>query len=289
MIFPEQLIVNCGKTPDRQRWLRSLPAISKELTRRWSLRIDVPFDHANVTCSWVAAVWRADGTPAVLKLGMPHMEGADEIHGLRFWNGDPTVKLLEADDTLGGMLLERCLPGYMLRCEPEEKQDLVIAALLKRLWRRSTSLKGMHAFRHLSELLNVWRQETLDQAQYWPDAGLVREGLQVFQALGNPAPADTLLATDLHAGNVLRSQREPWLVIDPKPFIGDPPYDVVQHLHNCEARLHADPKAMVRRLGELTEVDLGRLQLWTFARAAADPRPDWGNQLWMDVARTLAP
>jgi streptomycin 6-kinase len=289
MIVPEQLIVNCAKMPERQEWLRSLPAISTELTRRWSLRIDMPFDHTNVTCSWVAAVLRADGTPAVLKLGMPHMEGADEIHGLRFWNGDPTVKLLEADDTLGGMLLERCLPGTMLRSEPEEKQDLVIAGLLKRLWRRSTSLKGMNGFRHLSELLNFWRLETLNQAQYWPDAGLVREGLQIFQALGNPAPADTLLATDLHAGNVLQSQREPWLVIDPKPFIGDPPYDVVQHLHNCEARLHADPKGMVRRLGELTEVDLERLQLWTFARAAADPRPDWGNQVWMDIARTLAP
>jgi streptomycin 6-kinase len=115
---------------------------------------------------------------------------------------NPTVQLLEADDERGAMLLERCLPGFMLRSEPEEKQDLVIAALLKRLWRRSTSLNGIHAFRHLSELLNVWRQETLDQAQHWPDAGLVREGLQISQALGKPAPTDTLLATDLHAGNV---------------------------------------------------------------------------------------
>jgi streptomycin 6-kinase len=30
---------------------------------------------------------------------------------------------------------------------------------------------------------------------------------------------------DLHAGNVLATQREPWLVIDPKPFIGDPAFD----------------------------------------------------------------
>jgi len=289
MILPEQLIANCRKVPERQEWLVSLPAMLEEVTSRWSLCIDAPFDHADVTCSWVAAVLHADGTPAVLKIGMPHMEGADEIHGLRFWNGDPTVKLLEADDERGAMLLERCLPGYMLRSEPEEKQDLVIAALLKRLWRRSTSLNGIHGFRHLSELLNVWRQETLDQAQHWPDAGLVREGLQIFEALGKPAPTNTLLATDLHAGNVLRSQRESWLVIDPKPFVGDPPYDVVQHLHNCETRLHADPRGMVKRLSELAEVDMDRLQLWTFARAAADPRPEWGNPLWMDIARRLAP
>jgi streptomycin 6-kinase len=217
------------------------------------------------------------------------MEGADEIQGLRFWNGDPTVQLLEADDDFGAMLLERCQPGYMLGSEPEHKQDVVIASLLKRLWRRSSSFNGLHQFRHLSDLLEAWRDETLAQAQQWPDAGLVREGLRLFQALAKPLPTDRLLATDLHAGNVLRSEREPWLVIDPKPFIGDPPYDVVQHLHNCEARLHNDPTGMVTRLADLTEVDVERLRLWTFARAAADPRSDWSNPLWIDVARALAP
>jgi len=289
MILPEQLVGNCRKLPERQEWLHGLPGMLEELTSRWSLRIDAPFTHANVTCSWVAPVLRSDGTPAVMKLGMPHMEGAGEIPGLRFWNGDPTVQLLEADDGLGAMLLERCIPGYMLRSQPEEEQDLVIAALLKRLWRRSTSLNGIGTFRHLSDLLNVWRQETVDQAQHWPDAGLVREGLQIFQVLGEPTSEDRLLATDLHAGNVLRAQREPWLVIDPKPFVGDPPYDVVQHLHNCEARLHADPRGMVNRLAELAEVDVERLRLWTFARAAADPRPEWSNPLWLDIARSLAP
>ena len=39
--------------------------------------------------------------------------------------------------------------------------------------------------------------------------------------------------TDLHAGNVVRAEREPWLVIDPKPFVGDPAYDATQHLLNC--------------------------------------------------------
>jgi len=51
MILPEQLIANCRKVPERQEWLLSLPAMLEELTSRWSLRIDAPFDHANVTCS----------------------------------------------------------------------------------------------------------------------------------------------------------------------------------------------------------------------------------------------
>ncbi|MGI9070811.1 MAG: aminoglycoside phosphotransferase family protein [Bryobacteraceae bacterium] len=64
-----------------------------------------------MSCAWVASVARADGSSAVLKFGMPHMESEHELHGLRFWNGNPTVRLLEADDDLGAMLLERCGPG----------------------------------------------------------------------------------------------------------------------------------------------------------------------------------
>lgn len=216
------------------------------------------------------------------------MEGAHEIQGLRFWKGDPTVQLLEADDDLGAMLLERCQPGDMLRSELQLKQDVVVATLLKRLWRRPAPRDELHPFRRLSDMLESWSNETLAQAQHWPDSGLVSEGLRLLRALAKPSPTDKLLATDLHAGNVLRSEREPWLVIDPKPFIGDTAFDLVQHLHNCEARLHADPIGMVKRLADLAEVDAERLQLWTFARAAADPRAACNNLVWMDIARALA-
>ena len=77
-----------------------------------------------------------------------------------------------------------------------------------------------------------------------------------------------LLATDLHAGNVLRSEREPWLVIDPKPFVGDPAYDVTQHLFNCDVRLRSDPNGTIRRIADLLALDQERVRLWMFARAA---------------------
>jgi streptomycin 6-kinase len=79
--------------------------------------------------------------------------------------------------------------------------------------------------------------------------------------LPDSAPTAVLLATDLHAGNVLRAKREPWLVIDPKPFVGDPAYDATQHLLNCQARLSADPLGMVRRLADLPGADAERVRL----------------------------
>jgi streptomycin 6-kinase len=213
------------------------------------------------------------------------MEGEHELHGLRFWNGDPTVRLLEADEEIGAMLLERCVPGTTLRALPESDQDMEIALLLRRLWRSPSS---PHPFRSLSTLMEFWSNETLADASKWSDAGLVREGLRLFRELPRTAPSEMLLATDLHAGNVLRAEREPWLVIDPKPFVGDPAYDTTQHLFNCGARLRADPNGTISRFADLLGADRERVRLWTFARAAAEPRDNWKDAKTA-LARAIAP
>jgi len=284
--IPRGLAASCQKTPQRAAWLERLPDVLRDLELRWSLTLDTPFDGDEVSCSYVAPVTRADGTPAVFKIGMPHMEGEHEIHGLRFWNGDPTVRLLIAEDELGAMLLERCEPGTTLRALPECEQDVVISGLLRRLWRAPST---HYPFRPLSALTKHWSDETLAQIEQWPDPGLVREGLRLFTELPRTEPMELVLATDLHAGNVLRAEREPWLVIDPKPFVGDPAYDATQHLFNGSARLRSDPDGMIRSFADLLGVDHERVRLWTFARAAAEPRGDWSNGDLVALARAISP
>jgi streptomycin 6-kinase len=137
-------------------------------------------------------------------------------------------------------------------------------------------------------LMKYWSDETLAQVEQWPDTGLVREGLKLFEELPRRATTEVLLATDLHAGNVLRSKRKPWLAIDPKPFVGDPAYDVTQHLFNCDVRLRSDPDRLIRRIADLVGIDHERIRLWTFARAAAEPREDWNDDGWIEIARATA-
>lgn len=280
------MAASCRKAAERSAWRDRLPDVLEKLELQWSLSVGEPFDSEEVSCSYAAPAVRADGTLAVLKIGMPHMEGYHEIQGLRFWCGDPTVRLLTADDDLGAMLLERCEPGTVLREVQEREQDGVISGLLHRLWREPTK---PHPFRPLSALTAYWSEETLAQAQHWPDAGLVREGLRLFEELPRNAPTQVLLATDLHAGNVLRAEREPWLVIDPKPFVGDPTYDATQHLFNCHARLRSDPCRTIRSFADLLGVSHERLRLWAFARAAASPRGHWKNSFLIELARAIAP
>jgi streptomycin 6-kinase len=253
------------------------------LQTRWSLSLSAPLDSGDATCSWVAFAERADGSRAVLKLGMPHIEAAHEIQGLRFWYGDGIVRLLEADEDLNAMLLERCEPGTSLRELPETEQDVVIATLLRRLWRTPPS---PHPFRPLSFMLDRWAAETMASESKWIDAGLVREGLRLFEELPRPAADDVLLATDLHAGNVLRAEREEWLAIDPKPFVGDRTYDATQHLFNCKSRLTTATYSTISRFADLLEVEAERVRLWMFARAAAEPRDVWDEQS-MTLAKKL--
>jgi streptomycin 6-kinase len=271
-----------AQAPERTAWLERLPRAIRELQDKWSLSLGSPFE-GETSAAWVAPAVRSDGTRVVLKLGMPHMEAAHESDGLRFWNGNPTVRLLEADAELNAMLLERCDPGTVLRERPELEQEDVIAGLLRRLWRTPSE---PHPFRPLSRMLTYWKDETIAAAPRWIDAGLVRAGLQMFEDLSRASPDDVLLATDLHAGNVLRAQREPWLAIDPKPFVGDRACDATQHLFNCRGRLLAAPTDTIHRFADVLELDHQRVRAWIFARAAAEPRDTWDDDA-IRLARAL--
>jgi streptomycin 6-kinase len=283
-VIPPLLAKHCSRTTERRAWLAALPDKVRALEVDWSISLSAPFDHDYVSCSWVAPAVLRDGTRAVLKVGMPHMEAEQEIEGLTFWDGDATVRVLQSDLAANAMLLERCEPGLPLLSVAETTQDVVITAILKRLWRKPSP----GVFRPLASLTSYWSHETRQAQDTWSDPVLVNEGLQVLANMAEDATNGVLLATDLHGGNVLQAEREPWLMIDPKPFVGDRAYDLTQHLFNCEQRLQDDPYALIRRVSDLAEVDAERVRMWLFARAAAEPRQSWLNDWKMELARKLS-
>jgi streptomycin 6-kinase len=191
----------------------------------------------------------------------------------------------EIDGSTLALLLERCRPGTTLETLPEPDQDLIIAGLLPRLWRQPPA-DG--SFRPLQSLCDLWAAQFDEKAGRTThlDSGLARDGMALFRELPSSATHETLLCTDLHAGNVLAAKRERWLVIDPKPYRGDPTYDALQHMLNCESRLLADPRGLVRRMAALLDFDPDRLRLWLFARCVQES-PDW--PMLARVARTVAP
>lgn len=287
--LPRNLLVagNLDEDDRRRAWVTTLPGIVEHLERHWSLSVGDPFQPGGQT-AWVAPARSDTCGEVVIKVAWRHSEAAHEAEGLRAWNGQGAVFPL-ASEELGdttALLLERCVPGLALAARPESEQDIVIASLLPRLWQEP--VPG-HPFRPLQQMCDAWADEFEMRAaagRISLDPGLAREGIGLLRTLPVTADRNVLLCTDLHAENVLAAQRERWLAIDPKPYVGDPTYDVLQHLLNCDERLRADPRQLTRRMADLLDLDAERLLLWLFARCIQES-PDWPDLA--DVARQIAP
>ena len=278
-------LAEAAEQQGRTAWLATLPSTVARLARAWSLSVEAPFQPGGQT-AWVAPVRDRTGAELVLKVARAHPEAVDEADGLRVWAGHGAVRLHAAEQThdTSALLLERCRPGTPLTARPEPKQDEILAGLLRGLW---VQPPAGHAFRPLQVMADQWAEEFRQQLAAEPgllDPGLAREGIALFQRLPSSAERRVLLTTDAHAANVLAARREPWLLIDPKPYFGDPAYDAVQHLLNCAERLHADPTGLADRMAGLLEVDAVRLRRWLFARCVLEAP---GDAALADVARRI--
>ncbi len=263
--IPRLLSETVGRADDGAAWLSRLPGIVEHVVLRWNVVLESPVTDGG-NCSWVAFC-RRGAELLVLKIGWPHYEARDEIDGLLFWSGGPTVALREFDRGRNALLLDRCVPGTPLKSQPEPEQDRVISGLLRRLWGARGELG---VFRPLASMIEAWSAEARAASREWPDHSLAERGLETYATLSEERTESVLLATDLHAGNVLSDSREPWVVIDPKPYLGDPCYDATQHLLNCRTRLRDDPRGTIDSFASLLGVDPVRVARWAFARLATE-------------------
>jgi streptomycin 6-kinase len=282
-VIPDDL-ARAAAREGRDDWLAGLPALVARIAADWRIEVGNPFLPGGAT-AWVAPARDDAGKDFVLKVGWPHPEAAHEADGLRTWDGAGAIRLCQvsalAEATV--LLLERCRPGTQLRAWPAEEHDLVIAGLLRRLWMKPPP---GHGFRPLSVMCDYWAsryQERSPAERSCLTAPLAQEGIRLLRELPRSGDA-VLLHTDLHAGNVLAAEREAWLAIDPKPYVGDPAYDVTQHIFNGVFLEGASVDVLAARMAHLLDLDLNRILLWLFARSV-EASPYWAGMA--DLARTL--
>jgi streptomycin 6-kinase len=285
-VIPDDLIRTAAKE-GRGDWLAGLPALVTRIAADWQIEVGDPFLPGGAT-AWVAPARDRAGNDFALKVCWRHPEAVHEADGLRTWAGAGAVRLYQADDLAEAtvLLIERCRPGRQLRAAPPEEHDLVIAGLLRRLWINPSS---GHRFRPLADMCDYWAsryEERSPAERSCLAAPLAKEGIRLLRALPRSGGDAVLLHTDLHAGNVLAAEREPWLAIDPKPYVGDPAYDVTQHIFNRVFIEDADARVLAARMARLLDLDLDRVLRWLFARAV-EASPYWAGMA--DLAQTLYP
>lgn len=243
-------------------WLAELPRRVRECAEQWELDLEEPF-----------ATSRSLVVPAgelVLKLNAPsHFEADHEAAALECWAGNGAVRLMARDDGRRAFLMERCRPGTKLS-ELHVDQEPVVADLLPRLWLEPGPDRP---FRLIAEEAKRWAEDV--QSAY-ERAGCPFERSLLFVALDVLRTCDrsarTLVNQDLHGENVLAAEREPFLVIDPKPAIGEREVTAVGLLRNAAWQGGApDVRRWLSVLGELG-LDAARARGWGIAHALA-----WGH------------
>ncbi|MER5202881.1 aminoglycoside phosphotransferase family protein [Streptomyces sp. NPDC002825] len=238
-----------------------LPALAEEFLERWGLRVTGPSMHG--VASLVLPVERvADGARAALKLQLVDDETAGEPLGLRVWDGGGAVRLLDHDPAAGTMLLERLDEARPLSTVADTREALgVVADLLARLVAVAAPPEGLRTLGDIAA--GMLAGVPAAAARLGPDdAALLRDCAAAVRDVAGE-PGDRLLHWDLHFGNVLAAEREPWLAIDPKPLAGDPGFELLPALMD-----RFDPDDSLWGFDLLAEVagDRRRAAAWTLGR-----------------------
>lgn len=300
---PLPALLASSDDPDVAAWRDGLPALVDGLLDRWGLTAGAPFDPGG-SSAWVAPVREADGAQRVLKVAWAHDEARDEAAGMAAWQGRGAARVhrQEQQGQTSALLLERVWPGRPLaELLDWPRRDEIVAAVAQQLWVPPAELVEAQVFeaelvepgqagrfRPLAQMCAWWA----DSAQQRVDAGasplpaeLVAHGLGLFRELPRQWDGEAvLLATDLHPGNVLVAEGDGtaadgahespdgrrWVLIDPKPYVGDPHYDLLQHMFNDPDRLRGQPVAFVERMAGLAGLDPWRLRQWLFARCVQE-------------------
>jgi streptomycin 6-kinase len=234
--------------------------LAAAVARDWGLTLGDPYPPGAASLCVLRAEL-PDGTPAVLKISDPHRESEQEADALERWNGDGAVRLLRRDDERDALLLERCEPGKPLAEGADDPLGILIG-LLPRLWKDATG------FRTLAEEAEWWLEEG-DLAQMAQS----RQRDAVVSLVRELAPTQgelVLVHQDLHGDNVLAAEREPWLVIDPKPLAAEREFAVAPIVRSGELG-HSRREVLYRldRLCSELGLDRERARGWTIVQTAA--------------------
>lgn len=251
-------------------WLESIPNIIAKYSQEWSLQTLSPF---TLSYNYVAPAVREDGSHAVLKIGFPKDEEFQtEIAALSVFNGDGIVKLLEADRENAVILIERVEPGVPLSSmENDEEATKILAKVIKKIRKPIPSDHNFTTVAEGSRAISAVKQRSGGVTGQLP-INLVNKAESLFVDLLASSESPVLVHGDLHHDNVLSSERDGWLAIDPKGIAAEPAYEVAAMIRNPYEKLKniSNLKPLLHRriivLSEELGIDPIRIHQWCLAQ-----------------------
>ncbi len=237
-------------------WLDALPELVASLERDWGIEVGRALDGG--TEAFVAEARGPGGGAAVLKLAIPRDGDAArrEIRVLRHADGRGCVRLLQADEARGALLLERL--GRMLKelALPLARQHALLCDAVQQLWRcpSDPSLpSGAEKGRWLIDCIRA-RWDRLDRPCSERAVGHAL-ACAARRIAAHDDERAVLVHGDVHAWNALEAQPG-FKLIDPDGLHAEPEYDLGILMREDPLELmQGDPRARARRLARRTGLD----------------------------------
>ncbi|WP_446221368.1 aminoglycoside phosphotransferase family protein [Nocardia sp. IBHARD005] len=267
------------------RWIDELPGVVAGLAARWGLSgLSSPFRGG--THAYVAAAQRADRSWAVLKVPMVDEENLAEATALHVYAGDGAVRLLDFDPDSGALLLEWARPGTellnqpgfpSLEGRPENAEKVAFACGLYRRLRRPVDEvpAGFPSFPFATEIVTGLRGRLDAPNSILAEllSGQLRDDVDYWcSELSEPEGPLLIVNRDTHLGNIVAAEREPWLLIDPKPCLGEAAFDagflLMIQIQSDPTREHAN--TVVTATAAALAVDPDRARGWALVRAVEE-------------------
>jgi streptomycin 6-kinase len=199
-------------------WLHDLPNITLLLSELWNLH-DLKV-HENLSFNYVLDGFQNDKA-IILKIGIDQRAVSNEAAALTAFQDHGVVKLLAEDLSQGALLLEKLTPGQTLKNLFPHSDALAIdiaCDMIEQL--HGAPIPANNNFPTLSQWFQVIDKDWDLPQQYLSLARSLKNTLL------NSPEHDVLLHGDLHFDNIL-SNKDKWVVIDPKGVIGNPIYDKI--------------------------------------------------------------
>lgn len=244
-------------------WLDGLPSVLDSLARDWSLTIGGTMSggHAAV----VVEATLADGTPSVLKVGLPghRRQLGFEATVLDLAAGDSCARLLRRDLTRDALLLERLGPAmYDVVPDPSTQHDMLcdIAAGLWRPLGDDIDLPtGADVARRMQDLI----------PQLWEELGRPCSPGAIDDAVGCAERREraydrrtsVLVHGDVHEANALQAEDGTFKLIDPDGLRAEPACDLGT-IVRCTPDTGDDLRTRTERLAARTDTDATAIWEW---------------------------
>lgn len=227
--FTNNVINLCGDKGEN--WLNNLPKTIQTLENIWSIKHENHFQ--NLSYNYVAKCKKNDGSQVVIKIALPldNVEIFNEATALKLFDGKGSVKLLNENKELQAILIEHLSPGLTLKEVYKNDEfgavDRAINVLQKIAFRPSKKIN----LPSTAKWFEIF--ETMENTEF-PRKHL-KKAQKHLKEIYNPIQNYFLLHGDFHHENILSSNRDDFLVIDPKGVIGSIGYEIAVFLNN-----HAD-------------------------------------------------